>query len=125
MLFEGGFTFTNFLVDVLAIFVFIMWFWLLMTVIGDLFRRSDVSGLGKIVWIVVLILLPYIGIFAYLLLQGRSMAERAEARAQHARDELRQIVGFSVADEIGKLETLKSQGSISADEFQRLRAKLV
>jgi hypothetical protein len=125
VLFEGGFTFTNFLVDVLAVFVFIMWFWLLISVIGDLFRRSDVSGVGKILWIIVLIVLPYIGIFAYLLLQGRSMAERAEARARHARDELRQIVGFSVADEIGKLETLKSQGSISADEFQRLRAKLV
>lgn len=125
MLFDGGFTFTNFLVDVLAIFVFIMWFWLLVTVIGDLFRRHDVSGFGKILWIIVLIVLPYLGVFAYLLLQGSHMAERAQARAQQARDELRQIVGFSVADEIGKLEKLKAQGAISPDEYQRLRAKLV
>src|SRR5215467_5257786 len=113
MLFAGGFTFTNFATDLLAIFLFILWFWLLITVAGDLFRRTDVSGFSKILWVILLIVLPYVGIFAYLLTQGRGMAHRDEEQAQRARDDLRQIVGFSVSDEIGKLDQLKSAGSIT------------
>jgi hypothetical protein len=105
--------------------MFILWFWLLITVSGDLFRRHDVSGLGKVGWVILLIILPYIGIFAYLLTQGRGMAERDHARAKQARDELRQVVGFSAADEIEKLDRLKAAGTISADEYSRLRARLV
>ena len=78
--------------DVLTIFVFIMWFRLLISVAGDLFRRHDISGLGKAIWVVVLILVPYIGVFAYLISQGRSMAERNMQRAQQAREELRRVV---------------------------------
>jgi len=68
--------------------------------------------------------LPYIGIFAYVLTQGRGMAERNQARAQQARDELRQAIGFSAADEIQKLERLKSAGTISEQEYARMRARL-
>ena len=125
MLFNGGFTFPNFLADVFSVFIFILWFWLLITVSGDLFRRHDVSGFGKVVWVIALILLPYIGIFAYLLTQGRSMAERNEALAQKAKENLRQIVGFSAADEIEKLQRLKAAGTISDKEFGQLRARLV
>ena len=125
MLFAGGFTFTNFATDLLAIFLFILWFWLLITVAGDLFRRTDVSGFAKILWVILLIVLPYIGIFAYLLTQGRGMAHRDEEQARRARDNLRQIVGYSVADEIVKLNQLKSAGTISEQEYSRLRARLV
>ena len=125
MLFSGGFTFTNFVADVFAVFMFVLWFWLLITISGDLFRRHDVSGAGKVGWVILLIALPYVGIFAYLLTQGRGMAERHEARARQAQEELRQLVGFSAADEIGKLDRLKSSGSISEQEYVRLRARLV
>ncbi len=125
MLFEGGFTFANFLSDVFALFIFVLWFWLLITVASDLFRRNDVSGLGKVLWVVLLIVLPYIGVFAYLLTQGRGMAERNEARGRKAREDLRNFVGFSAADEIEKLDRLKSTGSISEDEYARLRARIV
>ena len=125
MLFEGGFSFSNFLTDVLAVFIFVVWFWLLIVVCGDLFRRHDISGWGKALWVIVIILLSYIGLFAYLILQGRGMAERNSQQAQQARDELRRVVGFSVADEIGKLDTLKQSGSITNEEYARLRAKLV
>ena len=125
MLFEGGFSFSNFLTDVLAIFIFVVWFWLLIVVCGDLFRRHDISGWGKALWVIVIILTSYIGLFAYLILQGRGMAERNSQQAQQARDELRRVVGFSVADEIGKLDTLKQSGSITNEEYARLRAKLV
>jgi len=125
MLFQGGFTFANFVADVFAVFMFVLWFWLFIVVVGDLFRRHDVSGLGKVGWVILLIILPYIGIFAYLLTQGRGMAERNEARARQAHGDLRQFVGFSAADEIEKLDRLKSAGSISEQEYTRLRTRLV
>ena len=98
--FQEGFTYRNFFMDVLTIFVFITWFWLLISVVGDLFRRHDISGWGKAIWVIVLILISYIGIFAYLISQGRGMAERNMQQAQQAREELRRVVGFSTADEI-------------------------
>jgi Phospholipase_D-nuclease N-terminal len=125
MLFQGGFSFANFLADVLAVFVFVLWFWLLITIFSDLFRRHDISGWTKAIWVIALILFPYLGIFAYLIFQGRGMAERNVQRAEQARDELRRTVGFSVADEIDKLNRLKTSGSITAAEFDRLRARLV
>ena len=125
MLFEGGFSFTNFLMDVLAVFVFVMWFWLLITVFSDLFRRHDISGWGKAVWVIIMLLIPYIGVFVYMISQGRGMAERSSQQAQQARDELRRAVGFSVADEIQKLDGLRKSGSITDEEYTHLRAKLV
>jgi len=125
MLFDGGFSFTNFLVDVFAVFVFVVWFWLLITVFGDLFRRYDISGWGKALWVIVLILFPYIGVLVYMISQGRGMSERNAQYAERARDELRRVVGFSAADEIQKLDGLKRSGSITEEEFRHLRAKLV
>jgi len=123
--FQEGFTYRNFLMDALAIFVFIVWFWLLITVATDLFRRHDISGWVKAIWVIAWIVVPYLGVLAYLIFQGRGMAERSVQQAQHARDELRRVVGFSAADEIEKLDRLKKAGSISDAEFARLRARLV
>ena len=125
MLFPGGFTFTNFLTDVFSVFIFALWFWLLITVFGDLFRRRDVSGFGKTLSVIGLIVFPYLGVFIYLISQGRGMAERQNQRVQEARGELRQIVGFSVADEVEKLERLKTSGAISNEEYARLHARAV
>jgi len=123
--FQEGFTFRNFVVDALTIFVFIVWFWLLITVASDLLRRHDISGWVKALWVIILIIAPYIGVFAYLIFQGGGMAERNVQQAREARDELRRAVGFSAADEIEKLDRLKKAGSISDAEFARLRTKLV
>ena len=125
MLFSGGFTFSNFLADVLSIFIFVLWFWLLITVFSDLFRRHDISGWAKVIWVIALIIFQYLGIFIYLISQHRGMAERQQRRAQQARDELRQVVGYSAADEIEKLERLKNSGTISNEEYTRLRARAV
>ena len=125
MLFDGGYTYSNFLMNVIAIFAFVVWFWLLVVIFGDLVRRNDISGWGKALWVIGLVIFSYLGILAYLLTQGRGMAERNAQQAQHARDEMRRAVGFSVADEITKLDQLKKSGSITDDEFRRLRAKVV
>ena len=123
--FQEGFTYRNFLLDALTIFFFIVWFWLLITVASDLFRRRDISGWVKAIWVIGWIIFPMICVLAYLIFQGRGMAERNMQQAQQQRDELRKIVGFSAADEIDKLGRLKQAGSISDAEFARLRARLV
>jgi len=123
--FQEGFTYRNFLLDALTIFFLIVWFWLLITVASDLFRRQDISGWVKAMWMIGWIVFPYIVVLAYLIFQGRGMAERNVQQARQARDELRSVVGFSAADEIEKLGRLKQAGSISDAEFARLRARLV
>jgi hypothetical protein len=124
VLFQGGFTFPSFLTDVFSVFLFVLWFWLLMMIGRDLFRRDDISGFGKVLWVILLIVLPYIGIFAYILTQGRGMSARDEAQVRQAR-ETPSVVGFSVADELEKLGRLKAAGAISEQEYTRLRMKLV
>jgi hypothetical protein len=123
--FQEGFTYRNFLLDVLTIFFFIVWLWLLITVASDLFRRHDISGWVKAMWVIGWIVFPYIAVLAYLIFQGRGMGERNVQQARQARDELRSAIGFSVADEIEKLGRLKQAGSISDAEFGRLRARLM
>ena len=122
---QEGFSFRNFLIDAFTIFVFIMWFWLMIVIMSDLFRRHDISGWGKATWIVALIVFPYIAVLVYLISQGKGMAERNAQGAEEARDKLRRVVGFSAADEIEKLDKLKKAGSITDAEFARLRARLV
>ena len=73
--------------DALAIFVLIVWFWLLITIASDLFRRHDISGWAKALWVIALVVVPYIGVFAYLIFQGRGMRERNVQRAhEHAKN---------------------------------------
>ena len=104
MLFEGGFTFSNFVADAFTVFMFILWFWLLITVSSDLFRRQDVSGFAKVLWVIALILFPYIGIFAYLLTQWRGMAERNQ------RERIRR--GMSCARSLALAPRTRSPSSI-------------
>ena len=122
---QEGFSFGNFLLDVIVVFGFVLWLWLLFTVMGDLFRRRDVSGVSKVIWIICLIVLPYLGVFVYLVTQGGSMAERHEAQAVKWREEIRSVVGFSAADELKKLDELKAKGSLSEAEYLKMRARLI
>jgi hypothetical protein len=125
MPFAGGFSYANFFWDVLTLFAFVVWFWLAISVFGDLFRRSDISGWGKALWVIGVIFFPYLGVLVYMVTQGRGMAKRSAERVQQTREEFRNVIGFSVADEIEKLDRLKSSGSITDDEFARLRANVL
>ena len=82
MLFAGGFSFANFFMDVLTLFVFVLWFWLAISVFGDLFRREDMSGWSKALWVIGVILFPYVGVLAYMIFQGKGISERNVARVQ-------------------------------------------
>lgn len=108
-----------------VVFIFVLWLWLLISVIGDLFRRDDVGGFGKVLWIIFLVVLPYLGVFAYILTQGRGMGERSVAQARQAQKDLREFVGFSPSDELKKLDELKAAGTITAEEHAKLRAKVI
>ncbi|WP_199556123.1 SHOCT domain-containing protein [Sandaracinobacteroides hominis] len=108
-----------------VVFIFVLWLWLLISVIGDLFRRHDIGGFGKVLWIIFLVLLPYLGVFAYILTQGRGMGERQVEQVKQAQKDLREFVGVSPADELEKLEKLKAAGTISPEEFSKLRAKVI
>jgi Phospholipase_D-nuclease N-terminal len=107
------------------VFIFVLWLWLLVTTAIDLFRRSDVSDVGKFLWAVILVGLPYVGTFAYILREGTGMAERKRVQAEELRDALRQLVGFSPVDELLKLDRLKAQNVISKEEYLMLRSRLV
>lgn len=115
--------FGDFILAVLSIFFFVVWFWLLITVFSDVFRRHDIGGAAKTLWVLFVIFLPYFGAFIYLVSQGRGMAERAGRQQEAAVEQMRQQVGYSVADELEKLDRLHQQGALSDEEYQRLRAK--
>lgn len=117
MLTNGAFRFGNFLLDVSAIFMFVLWFWLLITVIGDLFRRQRHFGLRQSDMGDRVNPGPYFVILIYLISQSRGMAERDAQRMQQIREELRHFVGYSVADELKKLERLKNSGTTSNEEY--------
>jgi hypothetical protein len=112
-----------------SMFVFFAWiifFWLLFIVFGDLFRRHDVSGWGKAGWTIFVILLPYLGVLVYLIANGKGMAERNVAAVQAAQsqtdDYIRTVAGGS-AEQIAKAKGLLDSGAISQAEFEQLKAK--
>lgn len=115
----------NFAMFAFVVFMFVLWLWLLVSVIGDLFRRHDVGGFAKVLWIIFLLVLPYLGVFAYILTQGKGMGERQAAQVRDAQKDLRDFIGFSPADELKKLDELKAAGTITADEHAKLRAKVI
>lgn len=110
------------------IFMFVVWFWLLMTVVGDLFRDHEVSGARKALWIVGLLLFPYLGVFAYLVVRGGGMGERAarQMRAAQAQFDahIRAVAAATgPADQIEKAKALLDAGAIDRAEFDRLKAR--
>ncbi len=117
------------LLTVLEIFLLVAWFWILITIIGDLFRDHEMSGWGKAAWVLVLIVLPFLGSLIYLIARGEGMRDRAvkeQADMQKHMDAyIRETAGSSPADELHKLSELKDKGAISDAEFDRAKAKLL
>jgi hypothetical protein len=116
--------------DILVIFAFIIWFWLLIVVFGDIFRSDDLGGFAKTLWIIFIILFVYLGVFVYLIARGKGMAERnvkAMQAAQAAQaDYIKSVAGSgtrSPAEEIAHLSELKDKGVLSDEEFAAAKAK--
>ncbi|KPM55505.1 hypothetical protein CcI49_01920 [Frankia sp. CcI49] len=111
-------------------FCFVMWLFLLFAVVTDVFRSQDLSGWGKAGWTAAIILLPLIGVLAYLIVRGHSMHERQNREAAAAADlwraQVRSAAGRpSTADELSRLADLRDHGVISSNEFEREKTKIL
>ena len=118
--------------SMLWFFLFVIWIWLLIVVFSDIFRSRDLSGWGKALWTIFVIVLPYLGVFIYLIARGHKMGEHAVQDAQEQDAAMRRYVqnvvssnGRSTADEIARLADLRDRGAISEEEFQQAKAKAI
>jgi hypothetical protein len=117
------------LLTVLEIFFFVVWFWILITILTDLFRDHQLSGWAKAAWVLFLVIVPFITALIYLIARGDGMRDRtikAQAEARHHYESLvSEAAGGSPADELAKLSDLKDKGAISDEEFARAKEKLL
>ena len=117
---------------ILYFFLFIIWIWLAIMVFFDIFRSHDMGGAAKALWVIFIVILPYLGVFLYLIFRGGSMHERQAQQAalqqKHFDQYVRQAAGTHGADtasQLTKLADLKTQGVITEEEFQSEKAKLL
>ena len=116
--------------SMLWFFLFFIWIWLLIIVFSDIFRSHDLSGWGKALWTIFIIVLPYLGVFVYLIARGHKMQERAMKDAADQQQQFKAYVqdvagsaGGGTADEIARLAELRANGTLSEEEFQQAKAK--
>ncbi len=115
---------------IFEIFLWVIWFWILITVFIDIFRSRDLSGWAKALWFIFVLFIPLIGVLVYLIVRGGSMHERAAKEAQQQDQEFRSYVQEAAgsgtpADQLAKLADLRDRGVISAEEFEREKAKIL
>ena len=115
---------------ILEIFLWVLWIWVLIYVFIDIFRSHDLSGWAKALWFIFVLFIPLIGVLVYLIARGGKMQERAQKEAQQqdeaARAYIQQAAGSqSTADQLSKLADLRDRGVITADEFEREKAKVL
>jgi hypothetical protein len=128
LLLAADYPFLDVMLSMFVFFLWILWFWLLFTVFADIFRRRDISGVGKTGWILFCIFLPFLGVFIYLISQGQHMAERnmAQVQAQQAATDqyVRETAGSAgAAGEIERAKNLLDSGAITQDEFNAIKQK--
>src|SRR5215469_4956209 len=118
--------------SMLYFFLWIIWIWILITVFIDIFRSHDLSGWGKALWFLFVLFIPLVGVLVYLIARGGKMQEHATQDAQQQDQEFKQYVQQAVAsspastaDQLSKLADLRDRGVISADEFEREKAKVL
>jgi hypothetical protein len=125
----ADFTASDAFVTVLEIFFFVVYFWILITILSDLFRDHELSGWAKAVWVLFLVLVPMVTALVYLIVRGQGMRDRAVKEQADARKHfdsyVRETAGTSPVDELHKLADLKDRGAISDAEYEKMKAKLV
>ena len=115
---------------IVEVFLWVLWFWILIYVMIDIFRSSDLSGFAKALWFLFVLFIPLIGVLAYLIVRGGSMHERAQQQARQQDEEFRAYVQDaagpkSSADELTKLAGLRDHGVITSEEFEREKSKIL
>jgi hypothetical protein len=113
--------------SMLWFFLFFIWLWLLIIVFSDIFRSHDLSGGVKAIWVIFVILVPYLGVFVYLIARGHKMAEHAQEQAAAqdaaARQYIQSVTNASPAEELEKLARLREDGTITEEEYQTLKTR--
>ena len=126
MFFGADYPFLDIIWTMLVIFAWVIWFWLLITVFADLFRRKDTSGFSKVLWVIFVIVLPFLGVLVYLLVNHDGMADRniqsMQAQKTATDDYIRSVSG-GAAGEIEKAKALLDSGAITQEEFDQIKAK--
>jgi hypothetical protein len=116
---------------ILLFFLWVMWFWILISVFIDIFRSHDLNGWGKALWFLFVLLIPLLGVLVYLIVRGGSMHERAARQAQQQDQAFREYVRStaqtpaSSADQLEKLASLRDRGVITPQEFDREKTKVL
>lgn len=128
MLLGADYPFLDVFWTMLVFFVWVAWFMLLFRVIGDIFRRHDLSGFAKVLWLIFVIVLPFLGVFIYLIANNKGMTERSIARAQAQQQQFDQYVQSVAAqgdptEQIAKAKKLLDDGTISQAEFDQIKQK--
>lgn len=114
---------------IIVFFAWVIWIWTVISVLGDVFRRHDIGGGGKAAWTFLVILIPFLGVLIYLVVEGRQMAERRVEQVTAAQNQyeqhIREVAGASggPAGEIANARALLESGAISQEEFERLKQK--
>jgi len=130
MVLASGYPFLSVMWSMFVFFAWILWIWLLIYVYMDIFRRHDIGGWAKTLWVVFTFLVPFIGVFTYLIVEGRAMGDRRAAEAQQAKQDMDNYVrsvasngASSSADQIERANKLLNSGAITPDEYQALKQK--
>jgi hypothetical protein len=114
---------------IFEIFLWVIWIWILIWIFIDIFRSQDLSGWAKALWFLFVLFIPLVGVLVYLIARGGSMHERATAAARQQDDAFREYVqqtaGTDSADQLTKLAALRDKGVITAEEFDREKAKIL
>lgn len=126
---DNGIGFFDIMWSIFWLFLMVAWFWVMISVVADVFRSKDLSGGGKAVWIAFVILIPWLGVLAYLILRGDRMhqhnVEAMEQIEKAQKDYIRSVATVSAADELERLAALKEKGVLTDEEFAAQKAKLL
>jgi hypothetical protein len=126
MLFAADYPFMDVLWSMIIFFFWVIWIWIVVTVLIDIFRRNDIGGFAKAMWVIFVVILPWLGVLIYLIAQHDGMRERSIKQAQDQKAQFDQYVRDAAggsADEIAKAKQLLDSGAITQDEFAALKAK--
>jgi Short C-terminal domain/Phospholipase_D-nuclease N-terminal len=126
VLIAADYPFMDVLWSMIIFFFWVIWIWIVITVLIDVFRRHDIGGFAKALWVIFVVILPWLGVLIYLIVEHDGMRERGMKQAQAQKEQFDQYVRGAAggsADEIAKAKQLLDQGAITQDEFNALKAK--
>ncbi|MEM8630025.1 MAG: SHOCT domain-containing protein [Pseudomonadota bacterium] len=126
---EESFGFFDVVWSIFWLFLMVAWFWVMISVVADIFRSRDLDGFAKAIWVAFVILIPWLGVLAYLLVRGDKMhqhnVEAMEKLEASQRDYIRSVASASAADELERLSALKEKGVLTDAEFEAQKAKVL